>query len=174
MRVLKRLTATALAILLAMVCAGCNSANPKEIDVIYVWYNTFGEIYLEYKVDLKTKKLWEYSTGLRQNYIARNETAENEGFDFVRGLEEHKVKDFQYEAMFYGLARWQEEYRVRQGGTIVEDYWYIKVIFSDGTTKSSYGNGTTVPLTWDRMYCAFERLTGEKVLQYKDGWWRHQ
>ena len=171
---IKSIFSLLLSFLMLLPTYAANLVHPKEIDTIYVWYNTFGEIYLEYKVDLKGKKLWEYSAGLYDDYVPRDKTAENEGFDFVRALEERKVKDFRCKTTFYGFTRWQEEYRVRQGGTIVEDYWYIKVIFSDGTTKSNYGNGTTVPLTWDRMYCAFERLTGEKVLQYKDGWWRHQ
>jgi len=162
-------------VLLYMIISfGSYIIHPVKIDTVCVHYNSFGQIYLEYKVDLKNKELWKYDGGMYKNYTARDKDAEHEGYTFVRDLDSGAVAKFRRQARRGGLSLWRDKYEPRRGDVIVEDYWFVTLLRSDGSERSSYGNGTNLPLTWDRMYAAFEELTGEQVLQYKNGWWKQQ
>jgi len=147
---------------------------PKEIDAIYhgIYFGDSGpDMYHEYKIDLKNKQLWEYrSWNNNDNFgTPRNPAAVNEGFNFVRNLEGGKVKAFRRQAKWYGLAVWEGDYPARSGQIHVEEGWKITIVYSDGTTQISRGDVsvTLLPLTWDKMYDAFEVLTGEDIFCYK-------
>jgi len=169
--ILKKLFPLALVVLLAVLLVGCNFATPKEIDVVYVSYrDETGRIGYEQKVDLKEKQLWKYSsTAYDPNRIVPSgPMAENEGFVFVRDLDDDKIASFRREAERYGFANWADEYinpNVCDG-----DRWDIAIGFSDGTTKTVVGSNA-YPTTWDKMFMAFEKLAGERILLFESDYY---
>jgi len=174
------------AYLMTLVSYYQNYASPKEMDVIYVSNVGLGlGTYMEHKVDLKNKKVWEYNAWASGEYVQRDPAAEEEGFDFMRELNGCKIETFRRRANWCGFANWGEPnlllydwYRFVHRGEryeanpiVIEDYWEITIVFADGTTKQDGSNSGTYPRTWDCMYDAFEELTGENILLYKKKRW---
>ena len=149
----------------------CHAVAPRSIDAIYVVHfqgHVFHESFAvrEYKIDLSDGTLW-YFYFQRESWddpvVPRDREAENEGFEFVRYLDEDAIRAFRRRAVLYGFTRWGESYppRISIGHT-----WRVEIVFSDGTTRTSTGahNAERMPLTWGRMGTAFEALTGERIL----------
>jgi len=171
--ILKRWLPLALVALLVVVLVGCNFANAKGIDSIYVSYrDEVGRVFYEQKLDLKEQKLWKYSSSSYESnrIAASNPLAENEDFVFVCDLEENGIESFRREAERFGFAGWKEQYinpEICDG-----DQWDITILFSDGATKTIIGRNA-YPSTWDKMYKAFEKLAGERILLFKSDHYRY-
>lgn len=137
----------------------------KPIDIIYIYHEAFGQRYPEYKIDLKNKKFWEFTSDGYENYIARDSSSENEGFTFVCSLDDDKIERFILDSSRYGFTKWKKSYR---NNKILDGHqWGITIMFSDSTKKEIIGSNK-YPKTWNDMYDTFENLTGKKVLLYKD------
>ena len=151
--------------LLLLYYRGCSWARPKaEIDVIYISHSVFVTS-PEYKIDLKHKKFWKYASSA-SDYVPRDPTAENEGFVFVRSLDDGKIERFRKQAARYGLAYWKNTYKTLLDSFMFDGHvWEMQLYFSDGTQKKIYGH-EAYPLIWNDMNDAFERLTGEAVLDW--------
>jgi hypothetical protein len=137
----------------------------KPIDVIYIYHEGFGQRYPEYKIDLKNRKFWEFTSDGYENFIARDSSAENEGFTFVCSLDDDKIETFILDSSRYGFTKWKKSYK---NNKILDGHqWGITIMFSDSTKKEIIGSNK-YPKTWNDMYDTFENLTGKKVLLYKD------
>lgn len=163
-------------ILLIILCF-CNISCPKTyhtpkgvktyqkpIDVIYIYHESFGQRYPEYKIDLKNKQFWEFTSEGYENFIARDSSAENEGFTFVCSLDEDKIEGFILKSSRYGFTSWENTYK---NDNIVDGHqWGITIFFSDSTKKEIIGSNK-YPITWNEMYDTFENLTDKNILLLK-------
>jgi hypothetical protein len=167
-----RILAVPLVFLNMIPSLAVHTFTPREIDVIYVQHiGHFAWFYREYKIDLADGKLWVYENmGENENVraVPRESEAENEGFAFVRNLCERDIRTFRRSAALNGVARWADDYPIIMSSG---DFWNIEIVFSNGkrATSSGASNSFPLPLTWDRMETAFERLTGESVLAFETG-----
>jgi hypothetical protein len=137
----------------------------KPIDVIYIYHEAFGQRYPEYKIDLKNKQFWEFTSDGYDNFITRDSSAENEGFTFVCSLNEEKIETFILKSSRYGFTKWKNTYKNKN---ILDGHqWGITILFSDSTKKEIIGSNK-YPETWNEMYDTFESLTGKNILLLKD------
>ena len=135
----------------------------KEINEIYIAWGGFGKMNIEYKINLVNKEFWKYRTGKRLDYVERDITAENEGFEFVSSLDEEKIKTFANDIAEHGFFAWKEgysDYSISDG-----TQWRMKIDFKDGTEKNIYGSNACPP-TWKEIREDFMKLTGENVIPY--------
>jgi len=139
----------------------------KDIDEIHIHHSESGQRVPEFKIDLKNKKFWKYTSELGPNYVERNVSSDNEGYNFVCDLNDEIIADFLRKSARYGLTLWEESY-VNEN---VEDghQWGITVLFSDSTTFNVYGSNK-YPEPWDEMRDAFIILTGEDILLIESDW----
>ena len=82
----------------------------EEKDAIYIYHSGFGMTTPEYKIDLKEKKFYEYSSEISANYVPRDENAENEGFSFVSDLDEEKIENFIQSSALHDFTKWEDKY----------------------------------------------------------------
>ena len=137
----------------------------KPIDLIYVYHEAFGQRFPEYKVDIKNKQFWEFISNSYENFVARDTTSKNEGFTFVCSLSEDKIETFILESSRNGFTNWKDTY---ENDNILDGHqWGIIIMFSDSTKKEISGSNQ-YPETWNKMFEAFENLTGENILLQKD------
>ena len=168
---LKAILALLLVGILMLVNLGRYIIHSRKIDVIYVSHSGFGETTPEYKIDLKNKQFWKYTaTGRGAEYVRRNPAAPNEGFQFVRDLEDSKIKTFRRQAICYGPAYWNNRYE--RPNIADGHHWGMQIYFASGSQKKIFGSNR-YPIFWNYMYDAFEQLTGESVLLYKRNWLNH-
>ena len=139
--------------------------DAKGIDTIRVSNYDYWTGFYEYKIDLKNKQLWEYTARTAVGpYIPRDESAENEGYTFVRDLEDGNIRAFLNSAARYGFAGWDTSYN--NLNTYDGYQWGITITFSDGSEKEMSGSNA-YPDAWDKMRGAFENLTGENILRFE-------
>ena len=149
---------------LCVFFSGCGGNYQKEIDEIYVRHSSFGMTEVEYRIDLKNAKVWKYAPENRYEMQQRDETAENDGYTFMRDLEEKAIEVFARESARFSFTKWEEFYI--DEGVMDGHQWKITINFADGTAKEIYGSNK-YPKTWDKMGGTFEELTGENVLGEK-------
>jgi hypothetical protein len=133
----------------------------KPIDVIYIYQSGFGKKTPEYKIDLKNKQFWSFTTDEGKYYSLRDSTAKDEGFTFVCNLNDDKIETFILESSRNGFTYWKNSY---DNQNICDGLqWGVTVFFSDGTQKQVDGSNA-FPETWKHMCSAFTVLTGTEVL----------
>jgi len=156
-----------LAMLLGLTGTAGNAERnyQKEISRIDVYHSGFGARDLEFLVDLENKMLFEFRMG--SEYAVRDETDENEGFSFVRNLDDEDIAVFARESARFGLTKWEESYV--DPGICDGHQWGMIIYFADGEKMESHGSNA-YPETWDDMNAAFSELTGENILIYKSDW----
>ena len=133
----------------------------KDINIIYIFHSGFGMRYPEYKIDIKNKKFWEYNINNMGDYKKRNNLSENEGFLFVKDLENEAIQIFINEATKLEFLLWEETYI--NMNMFDGHQWGITIIFSDSSEKCIYGSNE-YPETWGEMREVFKNLTDENVL----------
>ena len=159
--ILRRITAVFILIILCLCNTSCQKNDQKPIDIVYVYHEGFGQRFPEYKIDLKNKKFWEFTSEGYENYTARDSSSENEGFTFVCNLEDDKIETFIQDSSKYGFTNWNESYK---DYSIVDGHqWGITIMFSDSTKKEIMGSNE-YPETWNDLNDAFETLTGKLLL----------
>ncbi len=171
---MKRIIAISLLLLICICVPSCQTTYQtpkgvktyqKPIDLIYVYHEAFGQRFPEYKIDLKNKQFWEFTSNGYENFVARDSSAKNEGFTFVYDLSEDKIETFILESSRYGFTNWKGTYK---NNNILDGHqWGITIMFSDSTKKEISGSNQ-YPKTWNKMYDVFENLTSKNVLMQKD------
>lgn len=107
-------------------CGGKNLSKTNGC-YIYIYHEAFGQRYPEYKIDLKNKKFWEFTSDGYENYIARDSSVENEGFTFVCSLDDDKIETFILDSSRYGFTKWKKSYR---NNKILDGHqWGITIVF---------------------------------------------
>ncbi|MDR0884481.1 MAG: hypothetical protein LBN05_07750 [Oscillospiraceae bacterium] len=159
--ILLLLAGTLLVSLVACDVVGAAVTSKDEITTIYVYHSGFGIHYLEYKIDLKNAKLWDYHTSISAENVPRDKSAQNEGFSFVQELEQTKIDAFRKQATEHRFTKWKESYIDYEMGC--GNQWGITIVFANGATKEIYGSND-YPKKWGKMGDALRDLTGEDVL----------
>lgn len=136
----------------------------KPIDIIYVYQSGFGQKFPEYKIDLKNKQFWSFTSNLGKGYVARDSSAKNEGFTFVCNLNEDKIETFILSSSRYGFTDWNTSYN--NPHLLDGLQWGVTICYSDGTRKQIDGSNA-FPETWKPMCSTFVSLTGTEVLPAK-------
>ena len=161
---MRRITAVFLLTILCLCFTSCQKTVQKPVDAIYVYHEGFGQRFPEYKIDLKNKEFWEFTSDVGANYIARDPSSKNEGFTLICNLEDDNIETFIQDSSRYGFTTWNESYT---NDSVVDGHqWGITILFSDSTKKEITGSNK-YPKTWNDMYDAFENLTGEDILLSK-------
>ena len=163
---MKKTVSIILILLFLIVGASCIKHDKygtyqKEIDVIYVYHSGFGQRTPEYKIDLKEKKFYEYSSEISANYVPRDKNAKNEGFSFISDLDEENIANFIRSSARYGFTKWEDKYvnpHANDG-----HQWGVRIVFADKTEKQIYGSNK-YPHTYKDMIGAFYDLTDTKIL----------
>ena len=151
--------------LLLLGSCSMNRSNDKNrsISEIYVYhYSETADPFEEYKIDFVNK---EFTILAREKVFAGAQGhAVKRDSPVVKKLSDDMIEDFLKAAKKNKFADWEEHYA---DPDIMDGHqWRIDITFSDGTVKEISGSNA-YPKTWDAMYRAFERLTGEKVLFVK-------
>lgn len=116
-------------------------------------------------IDIKNKQFWEFTSSYEENFTERNPSLKNEGFTFVRSLDEDNIEAFILDSSRYGFTDWKGVYK---DDHIFDGHqWGITIIFSDATRKEVNGSNK-YPETWNEMYDVFINLTGQDILLQKD------
>ena len=150
-----------LIIIIWIIITGISKSNQKAIDEIYIYHSAFGQKFPEYKIDFKNQALWEFTSDCCENYIPRDSSLENEGFQFVKELSEYKIEKFLAESDKYRLTAWQEHY---ENNSIMDGHqWGMIITFSDASTLKVFGSNE-YPDNWKNMGLAFKNLTDLDIL----------
>lgn len=158
---MKKALVVFLMIIILFGTSSCQNNSQKPIDVIYVYHSAFGQRYPEYKIDLKNKQYWKFTSDGYENYVNRDSLAENEGFTFICSLDNDNIEAFIDDCLRYGFTEWKNSYN---NDEVLDGHqWGITIIFSDLTRKEIKGSNK-YPKTWDEMYDAFKNLTGDSIL----------
>lgn len=167
---MKRLIKVLLLLVLCVAFSSCQKTYltpkgaktyQKPIDVIYVYQSGFGQKFPEYKIDLKNKQFWGFSSKGYENYVPRDSAAKDEGFTYICDLSEDNIEGFILDSSRYGFTNWKTSY---DNQNILDGLqWGVHVYFSDGTQKQIDGSNA-FPETWKKMCNAFKSLTGTEVL----------
>jgi hypothetical protein len=161
--ILKRLfTVLSSVVILCGVISGCVHSSLKPIDEIYIYFSGFGMTFPEYKIDLTNKKFWEFQySGDYSDFTTRDETAQNEGFTFVRDLEDDKIQAFLKDAEAVGFADWKKEY---DNPNVLDGLqWVMTINYADGSQKQIWGSNA-FPGSWEKMKPIFMALTDKEIL----------
>jgi len=152
-------------LLCAFAGVGAGAVTPqKEIAVIYFSHsNAWLQPLYEYKIDLEQQEFYGYAGRKDGVFVARDETAENEGYDYVRSLDAGKIERFRRRAALSGYQKWHNEYFKI---FLLDGFrWDIVTTYTDGTETISGGWNALPPFGWDSMHYALKCLTGEDVLE---------
>lgn len=144
-RMMKKLILLML-VLFMFVLTGCGKLKEmniidtqKEMNTIYIALPSAGEVcitdtYPIYRIDLANKSV---SLGL-VTYEDRDYSYDSIKYDLMKELTDEEINDFVNKCTKYGVADWKEKY---SNPNICDgDYWYIEIVFADGTTKNMFGD----------------------------------
>ena len=158
---IKRACVLLAGLLLLLPLMGCGVQKP-DIAKIAVLQGGFGD-FKDYKIDLESRQFWAFIGG---HNARRDETAPDEGYELVKDLEQKDIDTFLREASKSGFLNWGDQSKYSGSEYVAGHNWVIFVYYVDGT-MDEFGSTANYPETWDRMFDAFEALTGERVLGYK-------
>ena len=131
----------------------------KDIDIIYFahWpvFRTH-ENTTAYKIDLKLNAFSKIESGAEYSQKGWGSETGDADFKFVSALKNDDIDRFFRESARFGFTNWEKSYvdeNILDGSE-----WYIKIVFSGGTTQAMSGTNK-YPETWGDMMGAFEALT---------------
>ena len=145
--------------------AGCGGSTRKDIARVYVSHALEGLVGKEFMTDLQSGAFWSYYNTNMDHADARDPNAPDEGFTFVKELDQEEIDRFRQAAERYGFRNWAKDGKDYHNTEILPSReWNIRVVYSDGTEDSLSGNNA-FPDAWNDMNEAFKTLTGEGVLE---------
>ena len=132
----------------------------KDIDVIY--FSHWAIFRAEddttaYKVDLKNNTFSMIDSGAEYSQAKWGTEEGDADFKLVCMLEDDAIDSFFRESARFGFTLWKQSYTDKS--VLDGSHWYIKICFSDGTTREMSGTNK-FPDTWNDMMGAFNKLTG--------------
>ena len=171
---MKKILVYLLLVCLCISGVACNRGDKEVkaeevvgIDEIYVYHSAFGQRFPEFRIDLRKKEFWEYTTDCCDKYVERDETAKDDGFTFVSNLDEEKIEKFLVDCSEVKFDRWEEEYINK---SVCDGHqWGMTIKFSDARKLEIRGSNM-YPSTWDNMLTAFKELTGKDILIFSSDW----
>ena len=148
---------------LLLPLAGC--MQQPDIARIYVSHGLDGVTGKEFRVDLTDGTFGSYYNIHMDIADARDPAAPDEGFTFVKGLDEKEMDHFLRAAGRHGFSNWAkdgQDYRDKEISPVRD--WEIRIVYSDGTEDRLDGCNA-YPDSWNDMNNAFKALTDEGVLE---------
>lgn len=156
-------------VMLLLCFSSCQAQGPEiseesgmRLNCIYFSEIQIGEVWPEYKIDLKKREFWVFVVDSFVDYEPRDAEAKNEGFYYVSELESDKIEVFLERYEGCGASQWETTY-IKEG--IMDGHqWQLRMVYSDGTEQEVFGSNA-YPEGWGQLAAALESLTGYKVLE---------
>jgi len=110
-----------------------------------------------YKIDLKNNAFYFIGSGAAHSKDNWGTEQGDTNFRFIGDLENDAIDAFFRQTARNGFTNWEERYEDKN--ILDGSEWYVKIVFSDGTSKEISGVNK-YPETWKHVITDFENLTG--------------